>query len=172
MKLTGIYLLFFSLFAIAFESSCQEKVVSDSSKVRMVNTSQNASIKCIKPPMGFDTLTGLNGYYHRDLGASIIISKVDGKTVKDAEAAFNDKHIENIKSTLLSKSWLKLDDGREMLVFHLTYDFKGETWGRYQAFVGDENTTLWIVISYPYKYSKDVEGVLLKSLRSVKFDER
>jgi hypothetical protein len=159
--------IFFSFFSFS-----QQNTGSNPSNQKLVNTAKKADIKCITPPMGFDTLTGLNGYYHRQLGSSIVVSLVEGKTLKDAEAAFNDEHIKNINNTLLSKSRLTLEDSMEMLVYHLTYEFKGETWGRYQAFVGDDSNTLWFVISYPYKYSKDIEGVLLKSLRSVKFDQK
>jgi hypothetical protein len=138
----------------------------------MVNTARKANIHCITPPLGFDTLDGFNGWYSRQLGASIVVSYVEGKTAKDADAVFNDEHVANIKSKLLSRTWYTLDDGKELLVIHLTYEFKGETWGRFQAFVSDENSSLWFVVSYPYQYAKDIEGVLLKSLRSVKFDQK
>lgn len=137
-----------------------------------VDISEKANIKCLTPPFGFDTLTGLNGYYHRQIGASIVLMKVHGKTTKDAEAAFTDEHIKSIKCELGSKSKMKMDDGNEMLLYRLTYDFRGEKWGRYQAFVSDDEETLWIIVSFPEKFSKEVEGVILKSLRTVKFDER
>ncbi|MEY3236282.1 MAG: hypothetical protein RI883_383 [Bacteroidota bacterium] len=156
---------------ISFDSFCQEGL-NGNSKQTMIDVSKKANIKCITPPMGFDTLTGFNGYYHKELGSSIVVSLVDGKTVKDAETAFSAEHIANIKSNLLSKTYYTLEDGKQMLVYHLTYEFKDETWGRFQAFVGDENSTLWFVISYPYKYSQDIEGILLKSLRSVNFDQK
>ena len=150
----------------------QEEVKPNSTDVEVINTAELANIKCITPPTGFDTLEGLNGYYHKTIGATMIISLVEGSTVADAEAAFNEEHIARIKSTLISKSTMKLTDGNDMLVFKLTYEFQGETWGRYHAFVGDEKETVWVVISYPGKYSDDVEGVLLQSLRSLKFDQR
>jgi hypothetical protein len=161
---------FFVLFSLVAKS--QNTEVKDSTKIRQINTAKPANIKCLVPPIGFDTLTGLNGYYHKQIGGSIVLSLVDGKTVKDAELAFNDQHIKNIKNQLISKSKLTLDDGNEMLVYQLTYEFNGETWGRYQAFVGDDKSTLWIVISYPYRFNQEIEGVLLKSLRSTKFAER
>lgn len=172
MKSNAFLQLICCVCLLSSTSFAQEKQVAGPSEQRMVNTAKKADIKCITPPLGFDTLTGFNGYYNRQLGSSIVVSLVEGKTVKDAETAFSDEHIANIKSKLLSKNWYTLEDGKEMLVFHLTYEFKEETWGRFQAFVGDENSTLWFVISYPYKYSKDMEGVLLKSLRSVKFDQK
>lgn len=171
MKTSALF-IFLSACFVTFQSNCQENQVNNSSNQKMVNTAKSANIRCITPPMGFDTLTGFNGYYNKQLGSSIVVSLVEGKTVKDADAAFNDEHIANIKSNLISKTWYTLEDGKEMLVFNLTYEFKEETWGRFQAFVGDENSTLWFVVSYPYKYSKDMEGVLLKSLRSVKFDQK
>lgn len=172
MKKLSLLLLYIGVSLISFRSIAQENQVSPQPNRQMVNTAKKADIKCITPPLGFDTLTGFNGYYHRQLGSSIVVSMVEGKTVKDADAAFNDEHIANIKCTLLSKTRYTLEDGKEMLVFHLTYEFNGETWGRFQAFVGDEISTLWFVVSYPYKYSQDIEGVLLKSLRSVKFDQK
>lgn len=172
MKRTALLGLLLILCMQTFTVSAQNKATCDSTSAKQVNISRPANIECIVPPTGFDTLTGLNGYYHRLIGASIILNVVEGKTMKDAEAAFNDEHIRNIKSTLISKSRMKLDDGNEMLVIHLTYEFGGETWGRYQCFTGDDKSTLWILISYPYKYNEDVEGVLLKSLRTAKFDQR
>jgi hypothetical protein len=172
MKTLVLLLSCISLSFFSFNSFAQDKEDNAGHTKPMVNTATKANIHCITPPLGFDTLQGFNGWYSPLLGASIVVSYVEGKTAKDADAVFNDQHIANIKSKLLSRTWYTLDDGKELLVIHLTYEFNGETWGRFQAFVSDEKSSLWFVVSYPYKYSKDIEGVLLKSLRSVKFDQR
>lgn len=169
MKNTLLGVVIGLLFTI---TSAHLSIAQKADSVNQVNIAQKANIKCMTPPLGFDTLSGLNGYYHRQIGASIVMMKVPGKTTQDAEAAFTDEHIKNIKCELGSKSRMTLNDGNEMLLYRLTYDFRGEKWGRYQTFVSNDDETLWILISFPERYSKDIEGIILKSLRTVKFDER
>lgn len=133
---------------------------------------KKANIKCIIPPSGFDTLSLINGYYHRIFGASIILTTVDGRSVEDAENGLNSAQLKSMEMELVSKSTMKLNDGREMLLFKTKYDFKETKWGRLQGFVGEDNSVLWVVVSYPLEYQDKLEGILLKSLRTLKFDKR
>lgn len=75
--LTCIFILFLSINSFA-------QVIDDKNEnpKPMVNTARKANIHCITPPLGFDTLDGFNGWYSRQLGASIVVSYVEGKLLK------------------------------------------------------------------------------------------
>ena len=147
---------------IVFAANAQE----DSLEV-VVPSSQEADVRCIVPPAGFEVSTAFNGYLSMPNSAAIIMMQINNANYLKIAEGMTEEWCTANNLKLLSSSTLESDHGVKGRIFKLSFMLEGDEWIRYMVFAGDLEKTLWLNITYPYKLEELIEGEVLKSLKTV-----
>ena len=150
------------LILVAHSTYAQE----DSLEV-VVPSSQEANIRCIVPPAGFEVSTAFNGYLSMPNSAAIIMMQINNANYLKIAEGMTEEWCAANNLKLLSSSTLESDYGVKGRIFKLSFMLEGDEWLRYMVFAGDLEKTLWLNITYPHKLEELIEGEVLKSLKTV-----
>ena len=173
MKMIILLIGTFAFCTLSFQSiSQEEKLDHVSSASQTTNIAERASLECITPPEKFDTLSDFNGYFHKQNGASILLLKVEGKSVEDAEKSLSDEYFESINSKLITKSRMKINSGDELVIYKLAFEYQQIPFIRYHAFTGDDQGVLWVISSYRRMDEDAVENDILNSFKTLNLEKR
>ena len=159
--------------SMSFQSISQEEKADNKDNSGVVNIADRANMNCIIPPAEFDTLGDFNGYFHRQNGASILLLKVEGKSVSDAEQSLDStNYFESINAKLITKSKLVINSGDQLTLYKLEFSHDDVKFVRYHAFTGNDKAVLWAVSTYRRIDEEQVEVDILNSFKTLNFEKR
>ncbi len=130
-------------------------------------TTEDASIRMITPPTGFEVSTAFNGYISMPNSSAIIMVMINNANYIKIAEGINEEYCSSNKLELLSSSSFESANGVKGRIFKMKFILQDDEWIRYMVFAGDLEKTLWLNITYPYKLEELIEGEILKSVQTI-----
>ncbi len=147
----------------------QEVNIKEDSAKYIVPQSENADLKLIVPPSGFEVSTLFNGYIYLQGSSSIIMTLIEDVNYMKICEGMTDEFYKRNKLTYISDSKFTSVAGVKGRMYKFSFQIENDQYIRYMVYAGDLKRTLWLNITYPIKFEELIEGEMIKSINSINF---
>jgi len=173
MRATTTTLIYLIISIFSFVFSQENNVETQTSFYQVPGT----DVK-ITPPEYFVALPVQNTLIHPPTSASIQINEIDGSAYKLVVRNLTPEYIEKQNAHFIKKENLTTNDGKEATLFLVSFTVTAKDsartpvdYERIMFFTGNQNKTIWINANYPVIAKDVIYNTLIKSLKTVKFDD-
>ena len=160
----------FTLLSILFTISivqAQEGVSKEDSAKYTVPQTENADLKLIVPPLGFEVSTLFNGYIYLQGSSSIVMTLIDDVNYLKICEGMTEEFYKTNQLTYISDSRFTSVKGVKGRMYKFSFKIENDLFIRYMVYAGNLKRTLWLNITYPLKFEELIEGEIIKSINSI-----
>ncbi len=147
--------------------SAQEDVSKEDSTKYLIPQTENADLKLIVPPAGFEVSTLFNGYIYLQGSSSIIMTLIEDVNYLKICEGMTEEFYKTNRLSYISDSKFTSVAGVKGRMYKFSFKFENDEFIRYMVYAGDLKRTLWLNITYPIKFEELIEGEIIKSINSI-----
>lgn len=123
----------------------------------------------IKPPAYFKPFKNQNAFIHIRTSSTIQVNIIEDTPYNLITAKMNEEYFYNQGFTLVSKEVVKTSEGKEGILYIVSFKVKDIEFERMMFFTGSYHQTIWVQANYPVLMKKLLFNVIKAGVLSVKF---